>query len=161
MKEEPPFSDEDYRAIAAFRAGLRRFVRFSENAARAAGLSPQQHQILVAIRGHPGAEPPTIGDLAEALQIRHHSAVGLVDRMVHGGYVRREPSTVDSRRVHVVITPAGEDALRALTSAHRREHRQLQDLLHRLTEQVAAAAATASTAERDAGSAPADVAPER
>jgi DNA-binding MarR family transcriptional regulator len=130
--EERPFSDEDYRAIAAFRAGLRRFVRFSEDAARAVGLSPQQHQLLVAIRGHAGPEPPTIGDLADALQIRHHSAVGLVDRMVHGGYVRRETSTVDSRRVHVLITPEGDAVLRSLTAAHRREHHQLQALLQRL-----------------------------
>lgn len=137
--EERPFSDEDYRAIAAFRAGLRRFVRFSEDAARAVGLSPQQHQLLVAIRGHVGPEPPTIGDLAEALQIRHHSAVGLVDRMVQGGYVRRETSTVDSRRVHVLITPEGEAVLRSLTAAHRREHRQLQELLQRLVVEAESA----------------------
>jgi DNA-binding MarR family transcriptional regulator len=133
---EPPLEDEDYRTIAAFRAGLRRFVRFSEDAARAAGISPQQHQLLLAIRGHAGPEPPTIGDLAEALQIRHHSAVGLVDRTSQSGYVRREGSTVDSRRVHVLLTPEGEAILRSLTAAHRREHRQLLQLLQGLTAQV-------------------------
>lgn len=137
---EPPFSDDDYRAIAAFRAGLRRFIRFSEDAAREAGLSPQQHQLLLAVRGHAGDAPPTIGELAEALQIKHHSVVGLVDRMVQGGYVAREGSAVDNRRVHVVITPAGEAVLRSLTSAHRREHRQLREVLPRLTEDFTAIA---------------------
>src|SRR5215475_8060129 len=91
---EQPLSDDDYRALAAFRAGLRRFLRFSEDAARAAGLTPQQHQLLVAVRGHAGPEPPTIGELADALQIKHHSAVGLIDRMTEAGYVRRASSTV-------------------------------------------------------------------
>jgi DNA-binding MarR family transcriptional regulator len=133
-----PFTDDDYRAIAAFRAGLRRFIRFSEDAARAAGLSPQQHQLLVAIRGHPGSEPPTIGDLARALQIKHHSAVGLVDRMEQGGYVQRKGSTIDNRRVHVVIAPAGEAVLRSLTAAHRQEHQHLHELLQRLTAELEA-----------------------
>ncbi len=141
MPEEPPFTDADYRALAAFRAGLRRFLRFSEDAARAAGLSPKQHQLLVAIRGHAGPQPPTIGELAEALQIRHHSAVGLVDRMEHGGYVERIGSTVDNRRVHVLITPAGEQVLRSLTAAHWQEHQRLHELLERLTEDLAAATA--------------------
>lgn len=135
--DDRPFNEDDYRTLAAFRAGLRRFLRFSEEAARAAGLSPQQHQLLIAIRGHPGPEPPTVGDLATALQIRHHSAVGLIDRMAQAGYVQRESSTVDSRRVHVTITPEGETVLRSLTAAHRQEHRQLAELLRRLTATVA------------------------
>lgn len=156
--EDRAFSDDDYRAIAAFRAGLRRFLRFSEDAARAAGLSPQQHQLLLSVRGHAGADPPTIGQLAEALQIRHHSTVGLVDRMEHAGYVRREGSVVDNRRVHVVITPAGESILRSLTAAHQREHRHLREALLALTADVdniasAGAAAPAMTA------APADPGP--
>lgn len=133
---EPEFGDEDYRTLAAFRAALRRFLRFSEEAARAAGLSPQQHQLLVAIRGHAGNEPPTIGELAEALQIRHHSTVELIDRMAERGLVRREPSTVDNRRVHVVITPEGDAVLRSLTSSHRQEHRQLAVVLRQLTDQI-------------------------
>lgn len=132
MAPQHPFDDDDYRALAAFRAGLRRFVRFSEDAARAAGLSPQQHQLLLAVRGHDGPEPPTIGDLADALQIRHHSAVGLIDRMEDGGLVRRERSAIDSRRVHVAISPAGEDVLRSLTAAHRQELRRLSELLRPL-----------------------------
>jgi DNA-binding MarR family transcriptional regulator len=132
---EKPLTDQDFQALAAFRAALRQFVRFSEEAAREAGLTPQQHQALVAIRGHIGNEPPTVGELAEALQVKHHSAVGLVDRIVQRGFARREPSTVDNRRVHVVITPAGDEILRSLTSAHREEHRQLADVLRRLTEE--------------------------
>jgi len=130
---EKPLTDEDFQALAAFRAALRQFVRFSEEAAREAGLTPQQHQALVAIRGHVGDEPPTVGELAEALQVKHHSAVGLVDRIVQRGFARREPSTVDNRRVHVAITTAGDDVLRSLTAAHREEHRQLADVLRQLT----------------------------
>jgi DNA-binding MarR family transcriptional regulator len=131
-------SDDDYRALADFRAGLRRFLRFSEDAARDAGLTPQQHQLLVAVRGHAGPEPPTIGEIAGALQIKHHSVVGLVDRMSEGGYVRRVGSTVDSRRVHVVITPAGEEMLQTLTAAHRQEHRQLADVVRQLIDRFEA-----------------------
>lgn len=137
MAAQHPFGDDDYRALAAFRAGLRRFVRFSEDAARAAGLSPQQHQLLLAVRGHEGPEPPTIGDLAEALQVRHHSAVGLIDRMEEGGFVRRERSAIDSRRVHVAITSAGEDVLRSLTAVHRQELRRLGELLRPLAASAA------------------------
>jgi DNA-binding MarR family transcriptional regulator len=135
---EKPLTSQDFQALAAFRAALRQFIRFSEEAAREAGLTPQQHQALVAIRGHVGNEPPTVGELADALQVKHHSAVGLVDRIVQRGYARREPSTVDNRRVHVVITPGGEEVLRSLTAAHREEHRQLADVLRRLTEEYEA-----------------------
>ena len=128
-------NDAEYRQLADFRYAIRSFMEFSEQAARNAGLTPQQHQALVAIRGHVGDESPTVGELAEALQVKHHSAVGLVDRIVQRGFARREPSTVDNRRVHVVITPAGEEVLRSLTAAHREEHRQLADVLRRLTEE--------------------------
>lgn len=126
-------TDNDFRALAAFRAGLRQFLRFSEDAARAVGLTPQQHQLLVAVRGHPGPEPPTIGEIADALQIKHHSAVGMIDRMVDAGYIERSPSTVDSRRVHILITPTGESILNSLTDAHRQEHRLLEDVLRNVT----------------------------
>jgi DNA-binding MarR family transcriptional regulator len=131
---EKLLSDEDYQALAAFRAGLRRFLRFSEDAARGVGLTPQQHQVLVSIRGHVGADPPTVGDLAKALQIKHHSAGELVNRVVQRGYARREGSTVDNRRVHVLITPEGERVLLSLTTAHRQEHRQLEDVFRQLTD---------------------------
>ena len=127
-------SDEDYQALAAFRAGLRRFLRFSEEAARRVGLTPQQHQLLVSIRGHMGPEPPTVGELATALQIKHHSAGELVNRIVQRGYARREGSTVDNRRVHVLITPEGEQALMSLTAAHREEHQQLEEVFRQLRD---------------------------
>jgi DNA-binding MarR family transcriptional regulator len=130
---QPALSDDDFRALAAFRAGLRQFLRFSEDAARAVGLTPQQHQLLVAVRGHAGPEPPTIGEIADALQIKHHSTVGMIDRMVEAGYIQRTPSTVDSRRVHIVITPAGEGVLHLLADAHRQEHRLLEDVLRNVT----------------------------
>ena len=130
--QDQPFSDEDYQALSAFRTGLRRFVRFSETAAREAGLTPQQHQVLVAVRGHVGAEPPTVGDLSEALQIKHHSAVELVDRVALRGLVERRHSEIDNRRVYVVITPDGEELLRSLTVAHRSEIRQLEGVFRQL-----------------------------
>jgi len=134
---EQPLSDDDYRALAAFRSELRRFLHFSEDAARAAGLTPQQHQLLVAVRGHPGPEPPTIGEIADALQIKHHSAVGLIDRMTDAGLVQRAPSAIDNRRVHILITPAGEAVLSSLTAAHRQEYRQLADALRHLIDRFA------------------------
>ena len=118
----PAFSNDDYRVIAEFRARLRAFLHFSDEAARDAGISPQQHQLLLAIRGFAGDGDPTIGELANALQIRHHSCVGLINRLEQNGYVRRAASTEDARKVHVLITPAGEQILARLTRAHQREH---------------------------------------
>lgn len=133
-----PLSDADYQSIAAFRAVLRQFLHFSEEAARAAGISPQQHQMLLAIRGYAGeGEAPTIGELAEALQIRHNSAVGLVDRLEAAGLVSRSTAESDARKVFVHLGPQGEEVLAGLTSAHRREHRELGavlDALHRIEE---------------------------
>lgn len=140
-------SDAEYQALAAFRAELRRFLRFSEDAARAAGLSPQQHQLLLAIRGYPGETPPTVGDLAAALQVKHHSTVGLINRMVQAGYLRREPSLVDQRAVHVVLTPQGENILQSLTVAHRSEHQRLTRVLHRLVAQRSAAEPTGTRSD--------------
>lgn len=131
-------SDEDYQALAAFRAGLRRFLRFSEDAARSVGLTPQQHQLLVSIRGHVGPEPPTVGELATALQIKHHSAGELVNRIVQRGFARREGSVIDNRRVHVLLTPDGERALASLTTAHRDEHRQLEEVFRQLRDRFEA-----------------------
>ena len=137
-------SDAEYQALAAFRAELLRFLRFSEDAAQAVGLSPRQHQLLLAIRGHQGDFPPTVGDLAVALQVKHHSMVGLINRTVQAGFLRREPSVVDQRAVHVVLTPQGEEILRALTVAHHSEHRQLKRVLRRLVAQRSAAEPTAT-----------------
>ena len=131
---EDRFSDHDYRAIAAFRARLREFLRFSEEAARSAGISPQQHQLLLAVRGYDGPGNPSIGELAEALQIRHHSCVGLVDRMEGMDLVQRFPSPDDARKVLVRLTPGGQRVLAQLTDAHQREHRHLHDVIEALLE---------------------------
>src|SRR3954469_19850568 len=91
-------TDRDYRTLATFRHALRVFIRFSEDAARAKGLTPNQHQLLLAIRGFSGADRPTIGDAAESLQLQHHSVVELVDRAVDAGLVTRQVDRNDRRR---------------------------------------------------------------
>jgi DNA-binding MarR family transcriptional regulator len=114
---------EEYRALAEFRFQIRRFTHFSEQAARAAGLEPQQHQLLLALKGFPDGGSATIGDLAERLQLQHHSAVELVGRSVSQGLVARSRGTADRRQVFVALTPHGETLLRDLTLHHRRELR--------------------------------------
>lgn len=116
-------SPTEYRALAEFRFQLRRFLHFSEQAAREEGLEPQQHQMLLAIRGLENAECPTIGALAEHLYLKHHSAVGLVDRLEHGQLVRRIRGDEDRRQVRVQLTALGEEKLHRLASIHRAELR--------------------------------------
>ncbi len=135
---EPRVSEREYEMLASFRHALRRFLSFSEEAARDVGLTPQQHQALLAIKGYRGGEL-RIGDLAEALQIKHHSAVGLVDRLVDQGLAARLQAAGDRRQVIVALTSHALDLLAELTSAHRRELRrvgpELRGLLTRLTEE--------------------------
>ena len=114
----PRFTDEDYRNILVFRTRLRQFLAWSGEQARAAGLTPAQHQLLLAVRGHPDPDGPTIGEIAEYLQLRHHSAVGLVDRAVAAGLVRRTDDPRDRRLARVELEPAGEAALEHLTALH-------------------------------------------
>ena len=115
----------DYRALAEFRYQLRRFARFSDQAARAAGLEPQQHQLLLAVKGMPPGVLATMSALAERLQIQHHSAVELVDRMEERGLVRRARGTADRRQVLVTATARGQTLLARLSAAHRAEVRSL------------------------------------
>ena len=122
-KAHPEPTLADYRALADLRYRIRRFLRFSEQAARAAGLEPQQHQLLLAIKGLPENLQPTIGELANRLQIQHHSAVGLVDRLEERGLVRRRTGDVDRRQVIVELTPRGEAILRELSRFHLAELR--------------------------------------
>jgi DNA-binding MarR family transcriptional regulator len=119
----------DYRLLAEFRRHLRVFTAFSEDAARAAGLAPQQHQALLAIKGFQGGVAPTIGELAESLSIRHHSAVGLVDRLVEARLLVRTHDSDDRRRVALVLTRQGEDMLAELSVAHRDELRRMAPML--------------------------------
>ncbi|MBV6394487.1 MAG: hypothetical protein HFACDABA_00052 [Anaerolineales bacterium] len=122
----------EYQALAAFRYSLRQFLRFSEEAARAVGLAPQQHQALLAIKGFPSSEPVTIGALAERLQIRHHSAVELVNRLASERLVEREHSKQDRRHVFVRLTARGLDILEKLSAAHKQELRRLGPQLREL-----------------------------
>ncbi len=111
----------DYQGMAEFRYQIRRFLRFSEQAARAAGLEPKQHQLLLALKGLPEGKKATIGVLAERLQIQHHSAVELIDRLVGRKLIRRYRSRVDRRQVFVRLTASGEKLLGELSLYHLQE----------------------------------------
>ena len=111
----------DYQALAEFRYQLRRFLRFSEETARAAGLEPRHHQLMLAVKGSPAAEGPRIAYLAERLQIQHHSAVELVDRLASKRLIKRSRGGQDRREVHVCLTARGERVLRELTRHTRAE----------------------------------------
>ena len=128
----PDVSDADYRTLAAFRAALRKFLRKSEDIVHAEGFTPQQHQTLLAIKGFAGKGRPTVKDLAARLQIRHNSAVGLVNRLESHGYVRRVPALDDRRCVHLEMTRKGETMLHRLTRAHRVELRHLGPEMNQL-----------------------------
>ena len=126
----------DYRALAEFRYLLRRFLRFSEHMARAAGVEPRQHQLLLAVKGMPDRSTATVGTIADRLQIEHHSAVELVDRMEHRGLVRRVRGASDRRRVVVSLTARGEALLARLSAAHRAEVRSIGPRLLRALDAV-------------------------
>src|SRR6266699_7249857 len=111
----------DYRALAELRYQIRRYLRFSEQAARQVGLVPQQHQLLLALKGLPEGRKATISELAERLQIQHHSTVELIDRMVERDLVQRSRDDEDQRRVFIKLTPQGEEVLRKLSLLHRTE----------------------------------------
>jgi DNA-binding MarR family transcriptional regulator len=112
---------EEYRALAEFRYQIRRFLGFSEEHVRAAGMEPQQHQLLLAIKGLPENAQATIGELAHRLQLKHHSTVELVNRLEKLNYVSRETSPQDRRQVIVHLTRAGAAVLRKLSLAHHQE----------------------------------------
>lgn len=126
----------DYQLLAQFRYVLAHFLAFSADAAREAGLAPRQHQALLAIKGFPGGKQVSVGDLAERLSIRHHSAVGLVDRLVGRGYLLRRVDPQDKRRAFLSLTAAADKVLAALSEAHRRELRRIAPLLGPLVSQL-------------------------
>lgn len=125
-----------YESLAEFRYALRKFQRFSEDAAHAAGVTPQQHQALLAIKGFPGRDQVTIGELAERLQIKHHSAVGLADRLVAEKYVRRIIGAKDHRQVLVRLTAKGEAVLEKLSSVHQEQLRRMGPRINQLLESL-------------------------
>ncbi len=133
--------DDDYQRLLAFRDGLRRFLRWSEAEAKSVGLTAGQHQLLLAVRGHP--EPPSIGDVAEHLLLRHHSAVELADRAVAAGLVERGDDPDDQRVVRLRLTEQGRAKLEALTAAHLEELSRLGTRLAALWEELPAPALAA------------------
>jgi DNA-binding MarR family transcriptional regulator len=111
----------DYRALAQFRYEIRKFLAFSDEAARHAGIEPQQHQALLAIKGLPADVEPTIGALAERLCVQHHTVVALVDKLEQHGWAKRQRSTLDRRHVFLTLTPEGGTLLANLSAMHREQ----------------------------------------
>jgi DNA-binding MarR family transcriptional regulator len=130
----------DYGVLADFRYEVRRYLNFSERAARARGVEPHQHQALLALKGLPAGAKATVGVLAERLQIQHHSAVELADRLVQRGFLRRTRSEADRREVLLHLTPSGETIVWELSLPHRAELRAAgRRLLHALEAALAEA----------------------
>jgi len=129
-----PLSDDDFGRLLAFRNGLRRFLRWSEEQARAVGLTPAQHQLLLAVKGN--GKPPSIGELAGHLMLRHHSVVELADRAVRAGLVERVQDVGDQRIVRLRLTRDGEAKLTALSEAHLEELSRLRPRFESLWDQL-------------------------
>jgi len=148
--EDVALTDPEYRAFAEFRCVLRRFLEFSETAARDVGLEPQQHQLLLALKGLPKAARPTIGTLAERLQLRNHSTVELAQRSIESGLLKRRPNPLDGREVLLSITARGERLLQRLSLDHRTEMRSAAPALIRSLAALTTsdAASTRRTRER-------------
>lgn len=127
---------QEYRALAELRYVVRKFLSFSAEAARGVGIEPQQHQLLLAIRGLPPDLRPTIGITAERLQLQHNSAVELVKRSIEHGLLERRGNKDDRREVLLHITPSGERLLRRLSLAHRSELRAAAPVLLQALEEV-------------------------
>ena len=142
-----PFSNSDYRALAAFRYELRKFLAFSEEAARSVGLEPQQHQLLLAVRGLPRELRPTIGVIAERLCVRHHTAVALVDKLEAHELLMRERSTEDRREVFLRLTERGETVLRDLSKLHRDQLRNVAPTMVQTLQAILGLSAVESSAQ--------------
>lgn len=127
-------SDRDVARLLTFRDGLRRFQRWSESQAKQVGLTPAQHQLLLAVRGH--GFPPSIADIAQHLLLRHHSAVELVDRAVRAGLIRRVGDLDDHRVVRLALTRSGEAKLTALAAAHLEELSRLRPTFESLWDRL-------------------------
>ncbi len=124
MTDDTSLSDDEYAELLTFRDALRRFLHWSEDQAKSAGLTPAQHQLLLAVRGHDG--DPTTGEVAGHLMLRHHSAVELIDRAERAGLVQRNIDADDHRVVRLTLSRAGERRLEQLSAAHLAELRRLQ-----------------------------------
>jgi len=124
-----PMTKRDFEELARFRFAIRRYLRFSEEAVREHGLTPQHYQLLLALKGFPGREWASVGELAERLQLRHHSTVELVNRAQDTGLVRRDSAPDDGRTVRVLLTAAGQQMLARLSPLHRDQMRRMADAL--------------------------------
>ena len=125
----PKVSSSDYRALGAFRYEIRKFLAFSEQAARGAGIQPQQHQLLLAVRGLPEDVRPTIRAVAERLCVKHHTAVALIDALEGQGLLKRDRSSKDRREVLLVLTAKGDALLQRLSALHRQQLRSVAPVL--------------------------------
>jgi DNA-binding MarR family transcriptional regulator len=125
-------SSADYELLASFRHALRQFLHFSEEASREAGVPPHQHQAMLAIAGTTERACITVGQLAEQLQIKHQSAVGLANRMESKGLVKKEHSPTDKRRVFISLTPVGRRVLEDLSAAHKAEIARISPMLKKI-----------------------------
>ena len=134
-KSRPAIELADYQRLSEFRYLIRRFLEFSQLQAEDAGLTPRQHQALLAIKGYPGGGPVTVGDLAERLRIRHHSAVELINRLSDAGLVVRDQDKDDHRRVLLRLTERADDCLAELSAAHLDELSRIEPMLRRLLDQ--------------------------
>lgn len=126
--------DADYRRLLLFRTNLRRFLHWSEEQAEKAGLTAAQHQLMLAVRGHEGEQGPTIGDVAGYLMLRHHSAVGLVDRAVRSGMLERREDPQDRRVVRLRLTPLGARTLQQLSALHLEEIKRLTPRIQEISQ---------------------------
>jgi DNA-binding MarR family transcriptional regulator len=131
--------DADYRRLLELRSGLRRFLHWSEEQARAAGLTPAQHQLLLAVRGHADPRGPTVGDVAEHLLLRHHSAVGLIDRAAGADLVVRGQDPDNPSAVRLRLTALGARKLEELSELHLEELAHLAPTMHALWDALEAA----------------------
>jgi len=134
-KNQDPLEEADFRALAAVRAELRAFAHFTEAVVRKAGLTAQQHQVLVALRARENGEMP-VGELAETLYLKPHSVSGLADRLESLGLVRRLKDSADRRVIRIQMTRAGRDLLSSLSLTHRDELRRIRPLLISLLSQL-------------------------
>ena len=149
MTLSPNITVREYQALAQLRYVIRNFLAFSAEAARSCDIEPQQHQLLLAIKGLPPKQRPTIGFAANRLQLQHHSAVELVKRSVARGLLKREEGESDHREVLLRVTPLGERLLMKLSLAHRNELRlAASDLIDALTEIVKVRKPRASSQKR-------------
>lgn len=136
MSSGSEISDRDYRALARFRHALRVFLRFSEQAARRAGITPAQHQLLLAVRGFIGDGAPTTSELAELLQQRNHSVVELIDRAEAAGLLSRRVDASDARKRLIELTPRASEILAELSAVHRTELRRFRSEMEHILREL-------------------------